>query len=222
MPENNLELLRFTLGAWQTNCYVLAAHPDPGSPCWIIDTGFDPDEMLDAIDTKGWIPSRILLTHAHVDHIAGLGRTRERFPDIPVAIHADERNFLDRPDLNLSAMLPTPITWPPAEDTLHHDDNLTLADGLDFQVRHVPGHSPGGVCFYQPDSALAIVGDALFAGSIGRHDFPTSDGPLLLKSIAEQLLTLPDETVIFPGHGPESTIAREKQTNPYVGSNPSA
>ncbi|QDU71344.1 MBL fold metallo-hydrolase [Mucisphaera calidilacus] len=212
---DNLEVLGFPLGAWQTNCYILAT----GSTCWLVDVGFEPETMLDAVSERGLTPERIVLTHAHVDHIAGLEQARERFPGVPVAIHESETEFLQRPELNLSAMLAEPITCTEPEETLTHGQTLTLGE-WPFEVRHVPGHSPGGVCLYQPKSNLAIVGDTLFAGSIGRHDFPTSDGPLLLQSIREQLLTLPDETSILPGHGPASTIGTERQTNPFVGTNP--
>lgn len=209
---DRLEVLGFTLGDWQTNCYILACADD----CWLVDVGFDPQPMLDEVEKRGLTPRKIVLTHAHVDHIAGLGEARERFPNVPVAIHEAEKDFLDSPVLNLSAILPQPIAWPPAEELLSHGQKLQLAD-LSFEIRHVPGHSPGGICLYQQESSLAVVGDALFAGSIGRHDFPTSDGPLLLKSIREQLLTLPENTTILPGHGSTSTIGHEKMTNPYVG-----
>ncbi|HEX7010211.1 MAG TPA: MBL fold metallo-hydrolase, partial [Phycisphaeraceae bacterium] len=130
-------------------------------------------------------------------------------------IHEAERAFLSDAALNLSIVLPEPVVAPEPTATFRHGDRLEL-DGLVFEVRHTPGHSPGGACFYQTEHGVAFVGDALFAGSIGRYDFPTSDGPTLFRSIREQLLTLPDATRILPGHGPATTIGRERRTNPYL------
>jgi len=104
---------------------------------------------------------------------------------------------------------------PEATGTIAHGEVLTL-NGVEFEVRHTPGHSPGGLTFINVANNVAIVGDTLFAGSIGRYDFPTSDGPLLMKSIQEQLYTLPDDIVCLPGHGPATTVGQEKRTNPYV------
>ncbi|MDX1563807.1 MAG: MBL fold metallo-hydrolase, partial [Phycisphaeraceae bacterium] len=120
------------------------------------------------------------------------------------------------PQLNLSAFFGMPLRVEPAQTLLRGDEKLTLGP-LEFELIFTPGHSPGSVCFHQPDSRLAVVGDTLFAGSIGRTDFPTSDGPLLLQSIREKLLTLDPDTQIHPGHMDPTTIGHEKQHNPFVG-----
>jgi len=211
MPEA-LHIESFCLGDWMTNCYVV--YNDAGA-CWIVDAGFGPEPMLGFILEKGLTPEQIVLTHAHVDHIAGLGQVVQAYPGLPILIHEAELCFPIDPMLNLSAALSERIVAPEPTDTFTHGETLTL-DGLDFQVRHTPGHSPGGVCLYQKDYRVALVGDTLFAGSIGRHDFPTSDGPALMQSIHEQLLTLPDDTRVLPGHGPETTIGQERQTNPFL------
>jgi len=206
-----LNIQTFCLGQWQTNCFVLSV----GKACWIVDAGFDPSTMLDAIDRQGLKVEKVVLTHAHLDHIAGLHAVRQRHPDVPIFIHADEEEFLTDTRLNLSAAFVQPVVAPDATDLMHHGDTLSL-NGISFQVRHTPGHSPGGITLYQPDNSLAIVGDTLFAGSIGRFDFPTSDGPRLMQSISEQLMSLPDDTRVLPGHGPQTTIARERNSNPYL------
>jgi glyoxylase-like metal-dependent hydrolase (beta-lactamase superfamily II) len=211
MSKNNLEIQTFTLGQWQTNCFVLSV----GKSCWIVDAGFDPEPMLDAIDGQGLSVEQVVLTHAHLDHIAGLHTVRHRYPDVPILVHADEEDFLTDTRLNLSAAIIDPVVAPEATGLLHHGEQLEL-NGVAFEIRHTPGHSPGGITLYQPESKLAIVGDTLFAGSIGRFDFPTSDGPRLMQSINEQLMTLPDDTRVMPGHGPETSVGHERVTNPYL------
>ena len=213
MTEPTLNLEAFTLGPWQTNCYVLWVGDGPD--CWVVDAGFEPQPMIERIAGRGLRPTRLLLTHGHLDHIAGLAALKQRWPDALIAIHPAEREFLTDPRLNLSTMLPEPVVAPPADLTLDHGQVLAL-DGVNITVLHTPGHSPGGVVFHQPQRRLALVGDTLFAGSIGRTDFPTADGPTLLRSIREQLLSLPDETRLYPGHGPDSTIGSERRGNPFL------
>ncbi|MEX0886288.1 MAG: MBL fold metallo-hydrolase [Phycisphaeraceae bacterium] len=213
MP-NDLHIETFTLGDWMTNCYVLHADAD-GGPCWIIDLGFDPEPVLDYIDHHDLTPHEVILTHGHVDHVAGLPTLRRRYLELPILIHEAERDFPGDPLLNLSIVLDPPVIAPDPDGMLVHGQHIDIA-GLTFEVRHTPGHSPGGITLYQPDQGVAIVGDALFAGSIGRTDFPTSDPDQLIRSIREQLLTLPDNTRVLPGHGPATRIAHERATNPFI------
>lgn len=219
--STKLHIESFCLGDWMTNCYV--AYVDHGDerasaqpqPCWIFDAGFDPSSMIRYIEASQLQPREVLLTHAHLDHIAGLADLRRKWPDLSIRIHAAEKDFLTDPMLNLSIVLPEPIVAPRATGFVEHGDVLDLA-GVRCEVRHTPGHSPGGVTYYFPQHDVAIVGDTLFRDSIGRFDFPTSDQRTLFKSIEEQLLTLPDDTRILPGHMEESTIGREKRWNPYL------
>ena len=212
--SHSLCIQSFCLGEWRTNCYVL--HPAAHSGhCWLVDAGFQPQPMIDYIHERNLQPRGVLLTHAHVDHIAGLHDIRLAFPHIPILIHQHELSFLTDAALNLSAFTDSPIIAPQADETLSHGQSLSL-DGIVAEVRHTPGHSPGGITLYHEKDAVAIVGDTLFAGSIGRYDFPTSDGTLLLRSIREQLLTLPDHTRVLPGHGPKTTIGDERRNNPFL------
>ncbi len=203
----------YALGPFATNCYIVTVPPDPA--CWIIDASFAPGPMIQAIRAAGLEPQRIILTHAHVDHIAGLDECRAAFPGIEVILHAEESAWLTDPQLNLSMGMGEMITTKPAEHTLEHNQTLDLA-GTTWQVRHTPGHSPGSVSLIHEPSNQAIVGDTLFAGSIGRFDFPTSNEQDLYRAIREQLYTLDPATQVFPGHGPTTTIANEMRNNPYV------
>jgi len=213
MPTTELQLETFVLGPWQTNCYLLWI--EGGTGCWVVDAGFEPTPMIDAIDKRGLAVERIVLTHAHADHIGGLAEVKARWPDAPVAIHPGEADFLTNPELNLSAPFGMPFTAPPADQFLEEGLPLALGD-VTFDVLHTPGHSPGGVTLHQPDRRLAIVGDTLFAGAIGRYDFPTSDGPTLMRSIVDKILPLPHDTAVHPGHGPATTVADERRANPFL------
>jgi hydroxyacylglutathione hydrolase len=209
----NIELQRFVLGPFETNCYLVQEVGDPA--CWIVDAGFDPEPMLEAIAEQGLKPSKLILTHAHIDHIAGIAKVRAVFPDLPILIHADEVEFLRDPSLNLSTMMGMPLSAPEANETLADGDTLRLGKET-WQVLFTPGHSPGGITLYHEKSGNALVGDTLFLGSIGRFDFPTSNEQQLYQSIREKLYTLPEEVRVFPGHGPPTTIGQEKRTNPFV------
>ncbi|MAX23113.1 MAG: hypothetical protein CMJ19_01300 [Phycisphaeraceae bacterium] len=203
----------FALSDWQTNCFVV--HSDNSSDCWIVDCGFEPAVLLDYITENQLKPVRIVLTHAHVDHIGSLEHIHDLWPDVPILIHEAEKEFLDNPMFNLSAFMGQPIVAPAATKLLKHGDTLSFND-QEFEVRHTPGHSPGGITLIHHASNQAIVGDALFAGSIGRTDFPTSDVHQLMESIHTQLMSLPDDMKIYPGHGPTSTIGKERTTNPFL------
>jgi hydroxyacylglutathione hydrolase len=203
----------FVLGDYMTNCFVISV---PGSKdCWIVDCGFEPDEMLDWIDSQGLNPVAILLTHCHVDHIAGLDIALRRFGPLPVHVHEAEAGFCSDPLLNLSALSGFTVSVTEPNHLLKDGDTLTLA-GTSWRVLHTPGHSPGGVTYVHDESKQAIVGDALFAGSIGRHDFPTSNVDDLRHTVRKTLMDLPDDYSIHPGHGPATAIGRERRNNPFV------
>jgi len=161
-----------------------------------------------------------LLTHGHVDHIAGVQGLREIWPEIPILIGVGDAPMLTDPQLNLSAPFGMPVTAPAATQTLNHLERLVLA-GITLEVREIPGHSPGHVVFIHADGNPPVVfgGDVLFQGSIGRTDFPGGDQKLLIDGIHRHLFDLPENTLVFPGHGPTTTIGQEKRENPYCGLN---
>ncbi len=210
---NPERLESFTLGPWATNVYLLW---DEQGDATLVDAGFDPAPVLEALGARSLVLKSVVLTHAHIDHIAGLGEVRGQWPDVPILIHPAESAFLTDPVSNLSAFLAEPIVAPDPTGELEPGTGIEMG-GRTWNILHTPGHSPGGVTFHQPDLGVAIVGDTLFAGSVGRTDFPTSDAPTLMRSINDKLFTLPDDTRVLPGHGPATTVGAEKRSNPYVG-----
>lgn len=216
-----LHIETFSLSDWMTNCYVLRAEgqtagsQEEGRECWIVDAGFEPRPLIGYIRDKKLTPRAVLVTHAHVDHIAGLAELRGEWPSLPILVHPAEQAALRDPMLNLSGFLGQEVKAPAATGPLEDGQRLRLA-GLEFRVLHAPGHSPGSVTLYQAEEGVALVGDVLFLDSVGRTDFPNSDHRTLIRSIQEKLLTLPDETRVLPGHGPETTIGRERRHNPFL------
>ena len=189
-----------------------------GGPCWIIDPGLPPQakQIVQHVRDRSLEPKAILLTHAHADHIAGIDEVRDTLGSLPVHLGKEEWPALTDPMENLSARigpgLATKVTDP---KDLPPGDKLTL-DGTQWQILDTSGHSPGGRSFYCSEHRIVIVGDALFQGSIGRVDFPHSNGEQLLRNLREQLMTLPDDTRVLSGHGPETTIGYERSTNLYL------
>jgi len=217
LSRDNLSAQRFILGPWETNCYVVSDRGSAPGECWIIDAGFDPEEMIAWIQSEGLRPSRLILTHGHADHIAGVPDCRRAFgEEMTVSIHSSEWEFMTNSTLNLSVMAGMNLNVGESDEFTEDGDSLALGDH-EFAIIHTPGHSPGGITIFEAKAKVAFVGDTLFCGSIGRYDFPTSDGRLLVRSIREGLFELPNDTEVLPGHGPATTIGEEKKSNPFVG-----
>lgn len=204
------------LGMYETNAYLVWVD-SPDRPCWVIDPGEGAGERLGTlIRAEGLSVRAILCTHAHHDHIAGLEALRGALGDPPLVAHAAEDGWYGDPMRNLSAFLDGPPTSarPP---TRHVADGDALELGpTRWRVMHLPGHSPGSVAFVCEDAGVAIVGDTMFAGSIGRSDLPGGDPPTLARSLGRMLGELPDSMRIHPGHGPSTTIGEERASNPFL------
>jgi hydroxyacylglutathione hydrolase len=183
----------------------------------LIDPGDEVDQLLGAVQELEVEPQYILLTHAHVDHITGVAFARETF-DVPVYLHRDDL-FLYERAVDQGAMFGFKVRQPPPVDA-YYDGSPVLFGDYEVTIHHTPGHCPGGVCLQigRKDTAgdHLFVGDTLFAGSIGRTDLPGGDYDVLMRSITQVLFPLGDEAIVHPGHGPDTTIRRERTTNPFV------
>ncbi len=198
------------------NSYI--AHFEGRDDCVVLDPGFEPEKIFAYIDEQQLSPAAFLITHGHADHIVGNVAMKERWPDCPIVIGREEAPKLTSAALNLSASFGAPLVSPPADILLDEGQTYSVA-GFDFEARTIPGHSSGHMVFIARALKPIIVfgGDVLFAGSIGRTDFPDGSFDALARGIHQQLFTLPDDTIVFPGHGPATTVGEEKNENPFVG-----
>lgn len=184
----------------------------------VVDPGFDVDGIEAVLRHRKLTVAAIFNTHGHADHIAGNARMKAAHPGAPLLIGRNDAVMLANAEANLSATFGLRLTSPAADRLLDDGERLELA-GFSLEIREIPGHSPGSVVavFDDFDPPFVIVGDVLFAGSVGRVDFPGGSGPALLEGIKTRLFDLPDGTLILPGHGPPTTIGQERATNPFVG-----
>jgi glyoxylase-like metal-dependent hydrolase (beta-lactamase superfamily II) len=215
MNEPDFTLARVVSAPFDENTYLIwrkGRHD-----CLVVDPGFGPEQILALLEDKKIVPAAILNTHGHSDHIAGNGALKEKWPDCPLIIGEGDAAKLTDAQLNLSARYGRAITSPPADRTVRAGDCVSAA-GFDLEVGEIPGHSAGHVMFVWKGSTpyLAFVGDIIFLGSVGRADFYDGDSDQLVAGIRAKILTLPDDTVLLPGHGAETTVGREKISNPYV------
>jgi glyoxylase-like metal-dependent hydrolase (beta-lactamase superfamily II) len=208
-----LDIQTFQLGPAMTNAYLVA--DSDTNEAVVIDPAWDGDIILAAAQERGWQIRGIWVTHAHFDHIGGTARVLAGLSDnLPVALHSE-----DLPLWNAQGGAPFfgihfESTVEPTVNLSHHQ-TLALGNYI-AEVRHAPGHTRGHVMFYFREAGVLFSGDVIFQGSVGRTDLPGGDWNTLLSSIRKQVLTLPDETRIFSGHGPVTTIGREKKSNPFL------
>ncbi len=206
----------FPVGPIQANC-ILLGDRDAGVLA-VIDPGEEAARIMERVEASGLEPKMVIHTHGHLDHAGGTADLMRSLPSgIPVGLHRDELPLYQGLVMQ-GRMFGMEVEEPPMPDLwLEHGQRLELG-GLELEVRHTPGHSPGGVCFviHGPADPLVIVGDVLFAGSIGRTDLMGGSFPVLEQSIREQLYTLSDDMRVICGHGPDTTIGRERASNPFV------
>lgn len=203
-------LMRLVVGPLQVNCFIIA--DDKTREAVVIDPGDDGQDILRLIKEKDLKVRYIVNTHGHFDHI-GANKAVKDATGAEILLHEGDAPLIALAPRQSAAFGMQPVSSPPADRYVRHGD-IIQAGELSLKVLHTPGHSPGGICLLE--QGIVFTGDALFAGSIGRTDLPGGDMTSLLRSIKTNLMTLPDDTKIFSGHGPASTIGDERQENPFL------
>ena len=208
-----MKVFPLALGSYQTNCYILS---EKGRAI-VVDPGDDVNRIIKHLKQHQLELEAIVITHGHFDHIGALQGLLDIYP-VPVIIHEQEIDYLTNPDFNFSArpgrtglIISNLTTIKP----IREDGNVNLL-GQTFNVRHIPGHSRGSIVLYNQDNGFVLVGDVLFKSSIGRSDFVHGNHDLLISGIKSKLLDLPDDTIVYPGHGGATLIGTEKRTNPFL------
>ena len=209
-----LEML--TVGPFQENCYVIGDEATGVGA--LVDPGDEAARIALAVEQTGLDIGQIIITHAHIDHVGAVAALADEYA-CPVLMHAEAEPMLQQLPTQ-AMMMGLRFGKVPTVDRHIEDEEVLNVGGLRLRSLYTPGHAPGHLAFYLADEELVLSGDALFAGSVGRTDIFGGDMDLLMRSINERLLTLPDETRVLPGHGPKTTIGEERAYNPFLGGGP--
>ncbi|MCB2197888.1 MBL fold metallo-hydrolase [bacterium] len=204
-----MKIEQIPVGPIQTNAFLV----HEGGVAFLVDPGDEALRLTAMIRQLGVELKAILITHGHYDHIGGVAELREQFPDAELICHPDEVDAMTNPQANLSVFMGNSSVAGEPDRTVRDGDTLEIGP-FHLEVMHIPGHTRGHVVFKLDNHLFA--GDTLFAGGVGRWDLPGGDGVQLLKGLRSRLLALPDETNVYPGHGPATTIGTERATNPYL------
>ncbi|MGI6401217.1 MAG: MBL fold metallo-hydrolase [Thermoguttaceae bacterium] len=215
MKLSDITLKNFVLSEIQANCYVV--NVKDRSDCVVIDPGDAPYKVIRHMKEANLTPAAILITHGHFDHFCGVPEIKENWPNVPIYIGKGDRPKLANPITNLSIGFGLSFSTSETVHELQDNDTIEVA-GLTFKTIEVPGHSSGHVVYIlkTEERSLAFCGDVIFAGSIGRTDFPDGDGAALIRNIREKILTLPSNTLLCTGHGPVTSVAEEMRSNPFI------
>jgi len=205
-----MQIVQIPNGQFVENCYLVV--DEQARECAVVDPGEEAGLILHKLAATGAKPVAIWLTHAHIDHVLGVGRVAAE-TGVPVWLHPADRPLYDAVPQQAEWFGLRAPTLPPPDQAFAHGDTVRVGD-VSFQVRHTPGHSPGSVSLVGP--GVVLGGDVLFAGSIGRTDLPGGDFDTLIASIERELLSLPEATIVYTGHGPETTVGHERRSNPFL------
>lgn len=206
MKDRDMMLKKIVVGGMQANCYIFGDAKT--REVFIIDPGGDPQKIKVMIDKNNLRPRAIINTHGHIDHISA-----NRYFSIPIWIHKEDAGFLQDPKKNLSSLFGFSLKSPAASRLLREGDILMIGE-LSLEVIHTPGHTPGSICL--KSDGILFSGDLLFCGGVGRTDFPHGSQKTLSHSLKDKVLTYSDDIIVYPGHGPTTTIGEEKRTNPFL------
>lgn len=209
---NDMEVRGVIVGVFQENCWIIAS--PKSKEAIVIDPGDEPETIFELAKDMGVNIKMIVNSHAHADHILAVNAVKHQY-NAPFYMHSLETDVLSASLSGIYSRLGREEEPPPTLDAYLKDGDKVDVSGLSLQVIHTPGHTPGSTSFYT--NGLLFSGDTLFRQSIGRTDMPGGDGQLIIQSIKQKLLTLPEETIVLPGHMQETTIRQEKYTNPFVG-----
>ncbi len=213
---------KIPVGPLKVCCYIVTGKTAPDA--MIIDPGADAKTLIAFLEERHLTPKIIVITHGHGDHIGANAGLKKAFPDIQICVHEEDQDMLPYPAKNLSILAAfyggATVRSPSADQLLKDGDKITI-DRDTFEVIHTPGHTPGGICLYHKniengELPVLFSGDSLFKEGIGRTDFPGCNQEKLIRSIKERLFVLDEKTVVYPGHGPSTTIAHEKKKNPFI------
>lgn len=216
---SDVNIKTLVVGPIQACCYVVSGKIN--NRVCLIDPGGDSKQIIDYLEKHKLEPVYLINTHGHIDHIGANQEIKAAYPAIKICIHSEDARMLTSASANLSPELGYSFTSPSADKLLKEGDELSINDGaLALKVIHLPGHTRGGIgLVYTPSGkqpGIIFTGDTLFAGGIGRTDFPGGSMEQLLNNIRTKILTLPDDTVVYPGHGPATTVGNEKHHNPFL------
>lgn len=213
-PSLQLEVYRFTAGAYAENAYLVRCRRTERVA--VVDPGAAAPQMLATVESQGWSIQALYLTHAHFDHIEGIPAVRRFAREVPIYLHPSDWPMYDlvqQSGASFGLVVEEPL--PPPDLPLVPGEVVPVGDQT-LEVRFAPGHTEGHVILYSADAGFALVGDVIFKSSIGRTDLPGGDFQTLMESIRQQVLTLPDKTTLYPGHGEETTVRQERLGNPFL------
>lgn len=210
-----MRVICLVVGEIMSNCYIVT--DGKSGDAMVIDPGGDGADIVARIEKQKLRPVLLVDTHGHIDHILANSDLKAVYPEAELCIHEADAEMLSDPQRNLSLFVGRDFTSPPADRLLKEGDELRVGE-LKFTVIHIPGHTEGGICLYCEDENPPVLfsGDTVFQFSIGRTDFPGGSHRRLINGIKEKLLVLPDETIVYPGHGPQTTIGDERRNNPFL------